>query len=68
MPDNLLILTRHEPVNEMQQTELFRSMKSYVGGVQREDWVPFPGLLCVSCEWTPDRDESVPPKKKKGAH
>ena len=46
-----LIVTRHEPVNEIQQTKLFRSMESYVAGVQREDWVPSPGLQCVSCEY-----------------
>lgn len=46
-----LIVTRHAPVNEMQRTKLFHSIESYIAGVQREDWVPSPGLQCVSCEY-----------------
>ena len=46
-----LIVTRHGPVTERQQTKLFHSMESFVSGVQREDWVPSPGLQCVSCEY-----------------
>lgn len=46
-----LIVTRHAPVNERQRTKLFQSIESYVAGVQREDWVPSPGLQCVSCEY-----------------
>ena len=46
-----LVVTRHKPVNETQRTKLFHSIESYLAGVQREDWVPSPGLQCVSCEY-----------------
>ena len=46
-----LIVTRHKPVTEAQKTKLFRSIESYVEGVEREDYVPSPGLQCSSCEF-----------------
>jgi CRISPR/Cas system-associated exonuclease Cas4 (RecB family) len=46
-----LVVTKHRSVSEVQQNKLFHSMESYVSGVQREDWVPSPGLQCVSCEF-----------------
>jgi RecB family exonuclease len=46
-----LVVTRHKPVTEKQKSKLFRSIESYLGGVQREDWVPSPGLQCAACEY-----------------
>ena len=46
-----LIVTRHDPVTEKQRGKLFRSIDSYMDGVEREDWVPSPGLQCAACEF-----------------
>jgi RecB family exonuclease len=46
-----LVITRHAPITQIQQDKLFRSIESFVDGVQREDWVRSPGLQCGSCEF-----------------
>ena len=46
-----LVVTKHPPITEKQQSKLFRSIESFVDGVQREDWVPSPGLQCAACEF-----------------
>jgi RecB family exonuclease len=46
-----LVVTRHAPITQNQQDKLFRSIESFVDGVQREDWVRSPGLQCGSCEF-----------------
>ena len=46
-----LVVTRHAPITEKQKDNLFRSIESFVDGVQREDWVASPGLQCASCEF-----------------
>jgi len=46
-----LVITTHNPVDMKQETKLFRSIESYVDGVEREDWVASPGLQCVACEF-----------------
>ena len=46
-----LVVTRHAPITQIQQDKLFRSIESFVAGVQREDWVRSPGLQCGSCEF-----------------
>ncbi len=46
-----LVVTRHPPITEKQKDNLFRSIESFVDGVQREDWVASPGLQCASCEF-----------------
>ena len=46
-----LVVTRHAPITEKQKDNLFRSIESFVDGVQREDWVASPGLQCSSCEF-----------------
>ena len=46
-----LVITRHAPITQNQQDKLFRSIESFVDGVQREDWVKSPGLQCGSCEF-----------------
>jgi putative RecB family exonuclease len=44
-----LVVTALQPMNEQQQTRLFRLIESYVEGVDRQDFVPSPGLGCLSC-------------------
>ena len=46
-----LVVTTHAPVTSNQQDKLFRSIDSFMEGVEREDWVSSPGLQCVSCEF-----------------
>ena len=46
-----LLITYHKPVTQQQETKLFRSIESYMDGVEREDFVPSPGLQCVACEF-----------------
>jgi hypothetical protein len=46
-----LVVTRHAPITEKQKDNLFRSIESFVDGVQREDWVASPGFQCSSCEF-----------------
>ena len=46
-----LLITRHKPVNQKQETKLFRSIESFMDGVEREDYVPSPGLQCAACEY-----------------
>ena len=46
-----LIVTSHKPVTEKQKEKLFRSIESFMDGVEREDFVPSPGLQCAACEF-----------------
>jgi putative RecB family exonuclease len=46
-----LVVTQAGPATEAQVQRLFRVMESYVSGLQREDFVPSPGLQCSSCEF-----------------
>lgn len=46
-----LVVTPLAPITENQQTRLFRQMESYVEGVSREDFVPSPGIQCLSCQY-----------------
>ena len=46
-----LVITALEPMSEHQQTRLFHLMEAYVDGLDRRDFVPSPGLQCVSCEF-----------------
>ena len=46
-----LVVTALGAATEAQRTRLFRLMESYVSGLQREDFVPSPGLQCASCEF-----------------
>lgn len=47
-----LVVTSAEPMSEQQRTRLFRSIESYVDGVEREDWVPNPNpMTCACCEY-----------------
>jgi hypothetical protein len=46
-----LIVTSLPAITDQQQTRLFKQIDSYVEGVQREDFVPSPGLHCASCQY-----------------
>ncbi len=46
-----LVVTPLAPITENQQTRLFHMMESYVEGVQKQDFVPSPGLQCMSCQY-----------------
>jgi RecB family exonuclease len=46
-----LVVTVSEPASETQTTRFFRVVQSYVRGVESEDYVPSPGLMCSSCEF-----------------
>ena len=44
-----VVITQAEPVTKKAVARLFRTLESYVDGVQREDFVPSPGLACAYC-------------------
>jgi len=46
-----LIVSEAPATTEGQHAKLFRLIESYVDGVEREDYVPSPGLQCASCEF-----------------
>ncbi|MBE7157909.1 MAG: PD-(D/E)XK nuclease family protein [Rhodospirillales bacterium] len=46
-----LVVTTLPPMGEREQTRLLRVIDSYVSGLQRRDFIPSPGLPCVSCEF-----------------
>lgn len=46
-----LVVTEVGPATEIQILRLFRAIESYVAGLEREDFVPSPGLQCSSCEY-----------------
>jgi putative RecB family exonuclease len=46
-----ILVTRLGPMTENQQSRLFRIMESYVQGVDRQDFVPSPGLACGTCDY-----------------
>lgn len=46
-----LVVTEIGPAGENQIARLFRATESYVAGLEREDFVPSPGLQCSSCEF-----------------
>ena len=46
-----LIITQQGPMTQPQQTRLFRQMESYVDGLDREDFVPSPGMQCAMCSY-----------------
>ena len=49
-----LVVSSMGPMTDSQQTKLFRIMESYVGGLERQDAVPSPGLHCSACEYFPE--------------
>jgi len=46
-----LVVTALPPSTENQKTRLFKQIESYVEGVEREDYVPSPGIQCLSCQY-----------------
>lgn len=46
-----LVVTSLPPITEKQKTRLFKQIESYVTGVEREDYVPMPGMACLSCQF-----------------
>lgn len=46
-----LIVTTQGPMTDKQQTRLFKQLESYVKGVEREDYVPSPGMQCTMCSY-----------------
>ena len=46
-----LIVTQQGPMTQPQQTRLFRQMESYVAGLDRQDFVPAPGMQCSMCSF-----------------
>jgi len=46
-----LIVTQQGPMTEAQRTRLFKQLESYVSGVDRQDFVPSPGMQCAMCSY-----------------
>ena len=46
-----LVVNEAPATTENQRTKFFRLIESFVDGVQREDYVPSPGIGCMSCEY-----------------
>ena len=46
-----LVVTEAPATTESQRSKLFRLIESFVDGVEREDYVPSPGLQCAACEF-----------------
>jgi CRISPR/Cas system-associated exonuclease Cas4 (RecB family) len=46
-----LVVTPLPPMTSQKETRLFKLMESYVSGLDREDFVPSPGLQCMACEY-----------------
>jgi len=46
-----LVVTSLPASTAEQQTRLFRIMESYMDGLDRQDFVPSPGLQCSSCQY-----------------
>jgi len=46
-----LVVTDVGALTEERETKFLRLVESYVDGVEREDYVPSPGLHCASCEF-----------------
>jgi putative RecB family exonuclease len=46
-----LVVTSVGPVSEGQKSRLFRIIDSYLNGLDREDYLPAPGMQCSGCEF-----------------
>jgi hypothetical protein len=46
-----LVVSEAPATTEGQRTKFFRLIESFVDGVEREDYVPSPGLQCAACEY-----------------
>jgi putative RecB family exonuclease len=46
-----LVITALPPMTDQQQSRLFTLIQGYVDGLDRRDFIPSPGLQCVSCQF-----------------
>lgn len=46
-----LVVSEAPATTENQKTKFFRLIESFVDGVEREDYVPSPGLQCAACQF-----------------
>jgi len=47
-----LVVTAAPPMTPGQETRLFKTIESYLKGVQRQDWIPNPNpMTCACCEY-----------------
>ena len=46
-----LVITALPPMTDERQSRLFTLIEGYVDGLDRRDFIPSPGLQCVSCEF-----------------
>ena len=46
-----LVVSAAPATTQNQKTRFFRLIESFVDGVEREDYVPSPGLQCAACEF-----------------
>lgn len=46
-----VVIVSMAKITPAQETRLFGSIDSYVQGMEREDFVPSPGMSCLSCEY-----------------
>lgn len=46
-----LVISQFEAFPKGREDRLFRAMDSYVDGLEREDFVPSPGMACLGCEY-----------------
>jgi putative RecB family exonuclease len=46
-----LVVSERGPVTPVEELRFLRLVESYTDGIQREDFVPSPGLQCAACEF-----------------
>ena len=46
-----VVITRLPSMSPKQQTRLFHQMEAYLDGLERQDFIPSPGMQCSSCEF-----------------
>ena len=46
-----VVITKLPSMSQKQQTRLFRQLEAYLDGLQRNHYVPSPGMHCSSCEF-----------------
>ena len=46
-----LVISQFDAFPKGREDRLYRAMDSYVDGLEKEDFVPSPGMLCIGCEF-----------------
>lgn len=46
-----VVVEKFPPATDQQKDRLFRVIESYMHGIDMRDWVPSPGIACLSCEF-----------------